>query len=196
MMSCICFLRRLALLGGVLWVFGVSSAVASELPPEVGRFLVARDGMPDPRFRQSVILLVQHDGEGSGGLVINRPSRLTLQDLFASEPDFAGLQGHLYYGGPVAPKTLLVLAKTAGDLPERSESVIDELYVTGIEQLNAEQPKPAEYRVYTGYAGWGPGQLAAEMARGDWQVLPADVETVFAEEMTSLWRTLHDTRVL
>ena len=197
------FRRVLQCLGLLTIVFGLlltGACFANDLPPKAGMFLVARDGMPDPRFRESVILLVQHDGGGSGGLVINRPSRLGLGELFADQPDFAGMSGQLYYGGPVSPSSLVVLTDAVEALPEESVPVIDkELYVTGILQMNSwlsTQKKTPQYRVYTGYAGWGPGQLASEIARGDWRVLPGDVEAVFTEEVSSLWHNLRQYRVM
>jgi putative transcriptional regulator len=188
----------LVMLAGFLFV-GVELSVPADLPPEVGTFLVASETLVDPRFRKSVILLVQHDAEGSGGLIVNRPSRLPLGEILGKEAAFAGIAGHLFYGGPVAPNALLVLARVDGPAPQPAEQIIEEVYLTGIQELAEwldETPATPEYRVFTGYAGWAPGQLTAEMKRGDWQVLPADAESLFREGAADLWARLQKIRVL
>ncbi|MDT8441146.1 MAG: YqgE/AlgH family protein [Desulfuromonadales bacterium] len=173
--------------------------LAMEMAATVGTFLVARDGLPDPRFNKSVILLIQHDDGGSAGLIVNRPSRLPLADLLGDQPDYAGLDGLLSYGGPVASNSLLALARVDEQAPTPSSKVFDSLYVTGIVELAdwlARDGATMRYRVFSGYAGWAPGQLAVELARGDWRVLPADINSIFSARVDDLWLRLNRTRLL
>lgn len=178
----------------------VGPVQANGLNPAVGTLLVARDGLPDPRFNKSVILIIQQDEQGTGGLVVNRPSRLSLADLLGRQPLFAErLEGTLSYGGPVASQSLLVLARLETRAPQASSQLFENLYVTGIPELVSWLDQGVEalnYRVFTGYTGWTPGQLAGELARGDWRVLPADAESLFAESVGHLWEQLSKQRVL
>ena len=165
------------------------------LTPEKGRLLVAKEQLADPRFRDRVILLIQHDAQGSAGLVVNRPSRLLLSTLLPEGSSLAGQGMVLSYGGPVEPQTLLALVKVRSHPPEPADEVTDNLYVTGVGILD-EWPGYADEvvacRAFVGYTGWAPGQLDAEMQRGDWAVLPADEQSVFAAEGVRLWERLHE----
>ena len=178
---------------------GLVVAATSGIAPQVGRLLVADKDLADPRFHQSVVLLIQHDSTGTGGVVINRPSQLPLQELFVAQPDYAGLVGNLFYGGPLAPEYLIALLKTSGRPPDSMKRVVDNLYLSSLDLLLewlTDQPGESEYRIYTGYAGWAPGQLADEIQRGDWLVLPTDAENIFDSDNAGLWQRLQKTRVM
>ncbi|MGK2907771.1 MAG: YqgE/AlgH family protein [Desulfuromonadales bacterium] len=173
-------------------LFGSDKAHA--FMPAKGMFLVAKEQLADPRFRDRIILLIQHDSQGSAGLVINRPSRLLLATMLPKGSRMAG-QGHtLSYGGPVEPQALLALVKVRNHPPEPADEIIDNLYITGVGVLD-EWPDFAEevvdYRAFVGYTGWTAGQLDAEIQRGDWLLLPADEQSVLAEEGVPLWERLH-----
>lgn len=174
-------------------VCATGSKDAYAFSPEKGMFLVARAELADPRFRDRVILLIQHDSQGSAGLVVNRPSRLPLTTILEKGSLLAEPGVTLSYGGPVEPETLLALVKVRNHPPEPADEVIDKLYVTGVIVLDEWPGFAAEvlaYRVFAGYTGWAPGQLDAELKRGDWRVLPADEQSVFAGEGVKLWERL------
>lgn len=171
----------------------VSAAGAFAL--EKGMFLIAGDQLKDPRFRDHVILLIQHDAQGSAGLVVNRPSRLPLAAVVPQGSALAGSDKLLSYGGPVEPETLLALVTVRAHPPEPADMVIDGLYVTGVFVLDEWSEFSAEvtdYRGFAGYTGWAAGQLLAEMKRGDWKVWPADLEGVFAGNGDGLRERLLD----
>ena len=159
-----------------------------------GMFLVADEGMLDPRFKARVILLIQHDASGSTGLVVNRSSRLPLKAVLPKDSQL-DLQGRtLSYGGPVDPNTLLALVKVHENPPEPAEEILANLYLTGIGILNLWPDFDGEvvdYRAFSGYTGWAPGQLNQEMQRGSWHVVPADEESVFAGRDETLWESLN-----
>lgn len=164
------------------------------LAPARGMFLVAAEQIADPRFHERVILLIQHDAEGSAGLVVNRTSRLALAKILPPGSRLSGAGVALAYGGPVEPQALLALVKVRNRPPEPADEVLGELYVTGVGVLE-EWPDFAEevetYRAFTGYTGWAPGQLQLEVQRGDWLLAPADVESVFKGDHGQLWSRLH-----
>ena len=159
-----------------------------------GMFLVADEGMLDPRFKDRVILLIQHDSDGSTGLIVNRSSRLPLKAVLPKDSRL-DMQGRtLSYGGPVNPKTVLALVKVHQNPPEPAEEVLANLYVTGIGILDLWPDFDGEvidYRAFSGYTGWAPGQLNQEMQRGSWHVVPADEESVFSGRDETLWESLN-----
>jgi putative transcriptional regulator len=184
------------LLAGVV---GASNAhIAHAIVPEKGMLLVANEQLTDPRFHNRVILVIQHDTQGTAGLVINRPSRLLLDAVLPKGSKLAGQGRTLSYGGPVETQTLLALVKVRNHPPEPAEEIIDNLYVTAVGVLD-EWPDFADevvdYRVFVGYTGWVSGQLDAELLRGDWHLLPADEQGVFAGDGVLLWERLRQ-RVL
>lgn len=162
--------------------------------PEKGMFLIANEQLPDPRFHDRVILLIQHDSQGSAGLVVNRVSRLPLATLLPEKSKLADRGISLSYGGPVEPDTLLALVRIRNNPPEPADEIFDSLYVTGVGVLD-EWPEFAaevvDFRAFVGYTGWAPGQLDAEMQRGDWSVVPADEKSIFSDEGVQLWERLH-----
>jgi len=180
-----------ALLSG--WIFLIAGgAIGAEL--EAGMLLVAREKVRDPRFHETVVLVLQHDLRGTVGLIINRSSRLSLAEAI---PDLPGLTvaGTLSYGGPVAPDAVMALI-TVGEgekPPEPALKVVGSLYVTGIEALanwlTAERAG-TPCRVFLGHAGWAPGQLKKEMMGDAWQLFPADEKVPFTGNLEELWQEL------
>jgi len=184
--------KWLAAAAGLLWL-ATAPVLAAALSLEPGLLVVARESLPDPRFQRAVVLIVQHDALGTAGLILNRPSRLTLAEVLPSLPVPAGADRFLSYGGPVASRTFMALVKTADAPPQPAQQVFAKVYLTGTAQLAAwpgiARPE-AEYRVFAGYAGWAPDQLAHEAARGDWQVLAADEQLLFSAAVDRLWYEL------
>ncbi|PLX82221.1 MAG: hypothetical protein C0614_06245 [Desulfuromonas sp.] len=178
------FLLGLVLSGSA----GIASAKEADL--QVGSFLVARESLPDPRFNKSVILLIQHDEAGSGGLIVNRPSRLQVAAVLGEREQLQNVRGLLSYGGPVAEQALLALVKVMEPTPAPSAKIFDDLYVTDVTKLLPwleQEGETLQYRIFRGYTGWAPGQLEREIARGDWWVEPADAGSVFAGNVKELW---------
>ena len=163
--------------------------------PARGKLLVAARQLRGGGFARSVVLLVQHDATGSMGLIVNRPSPIKLSEVLPSRKDVTKRGDDLWVGGPVQPTRLLLLARA----PER---LVDGLPVFGEVQLIMTRRgldrafgmgiPPAAVRAYAGYAGWGPGQLDGEIARGDWHVVPAKVASVFSPDPDELWTELVD----
>ncbi|HEV2969582.1 MAG TPA: YqgE/AlgH family protein [Pirellulales bacterium] len=143
-----------------------------------GHFLVASRELLDPNFARSVVLLVQHSEEGAMGLVINRPTKTTLSEAWRQVSEAAcPMDGLIYLGGPCrGPLMALHGDAELGEIevvaglqfcadPDKIEAVIGK----------AEEPS----RFFIGFAGWGPGQLEAEMAQDSWLTVPATPEHAF-----------------
>ena len=161
--------------------------------PDKGMFLVANEQITDPRFRDRVILLIRHDTQGTAGLVVNRSSRLPLATILSEGSKLAGQGMTLSYGGPVEPQTLLALVTVRNHPPEPADEVLDGVFVTGVGVLDEWQDfsdEVVKYRAFVGYTGWAPGQLDIEMQRGDWHVMPADEQSVFAGDGLQIWERL------
>lgn len=176
---------RLLLLAALL----LAPAHAASPPPASGMFLVADAALQGP-FRESVVLLLRHDRGGSVGLIVNRPSDIPVARLRPDLPELSGQPGSVFLGGPVSPEATLALVR--GGAPPRSTPVLPGVHVTGGAELAEHLASGAggAFRLYLGYAGWAPGQLEAEIARGGWQLLPADAAAVFDGDPRTLWRAL------
>jgi putative transcriptional regulator len=161
-------------------------------PPRLrpGLFLYAAPAQQDPNFAQSVVLLVEHGPGGSMGLVVNRPTRVPLRELLPDLDAPGGSDLRFHWGGPVQPEAILALVRTAR--PSASaRSVLSDVQLTG-ELADLREalagPQPGErLRVFTGYTGWGAGQLATEVRAGAWVLDRADARSIFAPDTSELW---------
>ncbi len=157
--------------------------------PRTGMLLVATEQLHDTRFQQSVILITRHDLRGTTGLVLNRQLGKLPEDL---ERHLRTLPQGVFWGGPVAPlqvHALLFNGRLADGKPLASG-----LHLLNRRQFVAllhEAPAAAgELRVFLGYAGWAPTQLARELARGDWRVLPLHVPSLRRLPPEQMWPQL------
>lgn len=160
--------------------------------PKPGALLAASRDMPDPRFQHTVILLLEHNEEGTLGLVINRPTEVKLPDVW-SNPEGAAAALNLFFGGPVAIYEPFLLMRGKPDSARLNHVVADLYWGNGrlvLEWLlGSAQPFDA-LRVYLGHAGWAPGQLRAELAAGSWELFEAAPEMVFRQDLDTLWQEL------
>lgn len=175
-----------------------SHAVEADAParlgyrPQRGMFLVAGPRLPDPRFAHTVILLLEYGETGALGLVINRPTQLSLHDALVNPlPKSAG---HVVFsGGPVEHQRLIALLRSPAAV-EGAEHVFGDVYASGsmdtLRRMLERDEHAADVHTYVGYAGWSPGQLDAEIARGDWIVTPADATSIFDTPSGDVWRDL------
>jgi putative transcriptional regulator len=151
--------------------------------------LVAMPQLLDPNFARAVVLLCEHSAEGAFGLVINRPSDTAAFDAVQLEPPPSRDSGvQLWVGGPVEPQRGWILM---GDAPIEGEAlqVTKGLYLStspDVLRRLIEAGRPRS-RVLTGYAGWGPGQLDAELAASAWLTADVDLELVFDTPADRIW---------
>ena len=157
-----------------------------------GMFLIADPQLPDPRFARTVVLLLEYDETGAMGLVINRPTQLSLSDALVTPPP--GSTDHLvYYGGPVEHRRLIALLRSpdaVGDAQHLFGDVYASASIDILRRMLERRGHASDVRTYLGYAGWSPGQLDAELARGDWTVTPADSESIFDAPPDEVWEEL------
>jgi putative transcriptional regulator len=158
-----------------------------------GHFLVAGRQLRDPNFAKSVVLLIDYDQDGAMGVVINRPTNVRLSSVFPEFDELRERPDTVFVGGPVAKNQVLLLIRSGSPI-EESHHVVEDMYVSAsrkVFQHVFDRMGPIErFRVYAGYAGWGPGQLDREVSNGDWLVLQADTLTVFDKEPSEVWPDL------
>ncbi|KMP11384.1 hypothetical protein UR09_03540 [Candidatus Nitromaritima sp. SCGC AAA799-A02] len=156
-----------------------------------GSLLIANPVLPDPNFSRTVVLLCNHDDEGSFGLVINRTAKLEASELFSHIDVLNAYKEKIYVGGPVSQSMVFFLCRSSKEIPELDEicpgvylgSSLDilETVFPGIE--NPEQ----NIRFYLGYSGWSGGQLDGEMEQRSWLIQNAEERFVFGESEDKIW---------
>jgi putative transcriptional regulator len=152
-----------------------------------GSLVVAGPQLLDPNFRRTVVLIADHGEEGAMGVILNRPSGMTVADAAPDLEPLVGPDMPIYAGGPVQPTLGVVLA----EITEAEEPIFgDIVLVPGLNELADVIDGAGRVRVFAGYAGWGPGQLDDEVARDDWILDPARPDDVFTEDPEALWGTV------
>lgn len=166
------------------------AAAGADPGPAQGKLLVATDLVQGELFANTVILLLHYDDTGAFGLVVNRPTEVKPEELLDDEEGIAGYTGTLFWGGPVHMDSLRALLRT-DEPPEDAEEIVASVYLVSFEAGLEQGPAdPATLRLFIGYAGWAPGQLDYELARGSWRVLPGSDDLVFDDEPETLWKRL------
>ncbi len=153
-----------------------------------GRLLIASPALVDDNFRRSVILIAEHTGEGAMGLVLNRPAETLVADAVPDLSELADSGAPVYVGGPVASDSVIVLAEF--DEPALAGVLLDDdlgFVGSGSEDLGDVAGGVRRARVFAGHAGWGPGQLEAELEDEAWIVEPPRREEIFSEDPDGLW---------
>lgn len=180
----------------------VLGGAAAPLPPQErvrdlkrGMLLYARPGLPDPNFARTVVLLLEHGDNGSLGVVLNRPTPRGVGEVLDLPAGSSRIDLQVFWGGPVQPEAVLSLVRTWRPGP-RARPVLREVHLTpdlaDVEQVLGEQGGRLRVRIFSGYAGWGRGQLAAEVRAGAWVLEPADAATVFSPEPSRLWEKVYE----
>lgn len=162
-------------------------------PLAKGVFLVASPDLIGPYFNKSVVLLAEYNHEGALGVIINRPSYISLSKAL---PDFKGLDknsGTLFIGGPVSQYLPFMLIRTDNAGRNRRHIFDNVFYSMNVEEIIyniLNKNSKSAVRVYAGFSSWAPGQLEAEVARGSWRIIKADTYTVFDKNSETIWDDL------
>lgn len=151
----------------------------------IGKLLIARAAMDDPFFGRSVILMLDHTATGALGVVLNRPAQ-------AEELPFP-----IFVGGPCKLDGLLMIHGMEDWLDSEDDptrQICPGVFLGTPEHFEkateADEATTEKFRVFTGYAGWGPKQLESEMLQDAWIVLPACGEVIFGTPVQELWERL------
>jgi putative transcriptional regulator len=165
-------------------------ACADEAKPLSAMLLVARPELPDFSFRDSIVLVMNNLGHAPAGLIVNRPTQIGVSHLFPELERLAQLQDKLYFGGPVEIESVWFLFR-ADAPPEHAVKACDGVYLSANRELLLkllDRDKPMDgLRIFIGHSGWAPGQLQAEIARGDWTLAPAESDRIFNGKSDRPW---------
>jgi putative transcriptional regulator len=165
-------------------------ASADEAKPLTTILLVAQAELRDPNFKDSVVLVMNNVAPAPAGVIVNRPTNIAVSRLFPDLERLAQLSDKVYFGGPVEIATVSFLVR-ADAAPEHATEVLYDVYIsTNLDLLRKllGRDKPMEgLRVFIGRSGWAPGQLEAEIARGDWNLAPAEASAIFNGKSERPW---------
>ena len=159
-----------------------------------GQLLVAAPDLTDPNFDRTVVFLLDHDGSGSLGVVVNRPTELAVADVLAPWSGLSSSPDVVFSGGPVGVDGALALAAfdsvpaALGARPRGWRPVIGGI---GLIDLDSD-PQSLRgdlraLRIFAGYAGWGAGQLEAELHASAWLLSDVDADLIFCTPPDRMW---------
>jgi putative transcriptional regulator len=153
--------------------------------------LVAKPGLLDPNFRETVVLVTRAADAQTIGVILNRPTDVKLSEL-ARTPGAASYRESIFFGGPVMGRTLVAVfhssAPPAAPASEVTNGVYLSMHPAIIEPLIA--GGSGTFRLYAGFSGWAPGQVESELERAGWYVLPVREDILFRTNTEGLWREL------
>ena len=180
-------------LGAPLLLLGASGpTTAADAKPKAmtAILLVARAELPDPNFADSIVLVMNNLGPGPLGLIINRPTKVPVSELFPDLKRLATLHDKIYFGGPVELRSVWFLFRAA-KRPEHAIEACDGIYISADRELLLKllgRDKPTDgLRIFIGHAGWTPEQLENEISRGDWTLKHAESDAIFNGQTEHPW---------
>ncbi|HUF47542.1 MAG TPA: YqgE/AlgH family protein [Vicinamibacterales bacterium] len=153
--------------------------------------LLSMPQLTDPNFARSVVLLCEHAAEGAFGLVVNRPSELLASEAVQLEPEIGPANDMpLLLGGPVEPERGWILTSQPPEAVD-SRPIGAGLYLSAsptlLRRVLTTRPQPRRTVVLAGYAGWGPGQLDAELEQSAWLMMPVELDLIFEIPSAAAW---------
>jgi len=161
----------------------------NDIKPAKGKILISEPFLIDYYFKRSVVLLAEHNEEGSFGLILNKQVDLVLSDVLHDFPEFGA---PVYLGGPVKTDSLYFI-HTLGDRLENSLEITEGLYWGGDIEVVKEliilnKINSKEIKFFVGYSGWVSKQLEGELARNSWLVASIKAKQVMEANPDKLWK--------
>jgi putative transcriptional regulator len=160
--------------------------------PAAGQLLYASPAMSDANFSETVLLVLLSGEEGSRAVALNRPTRVTPGEAFPDIAEIADSTATLFFGGPVSPNLLVMLFDAGDEVPQNSQRVFGNVFVTTdpAALAAARASGASRFRLFAGHAAWAPNQLEAEVAAGNWRLVNGSAERVFAADPAALWNSI------
>ena len=161
----------------------------NKIEPKKGRLLVSEPFLPDPNFERTVVLLCEHNTEGSFGFILNKPSLVLVSEVME---ELSTVDSRLFIGGPVQHDSFHYIHKN--ETLTDAVKIRDGIYWGGnFEQLKllveTGQAHPEDYKYFVGYSGWSPGQLEEELEAGSWIVVEdISPSLVFHSDINDMWK--------
>jgi putative transcriptional regulator len=156
--------------------------------PVQGSLLVSEPFLLDSYFKRAVVLLSEHDEQGTLGFILNKPTDVKLNEAVDDFPEF---DVPLFFGGPVETDTLFYI-HTVGELITGAKEIVQGIWWGGDYDrlkflIDTRQIRPDQIRFYAGYSGWEPKQLDSELKEKAWMISNANEKFTFFENPKSLW---------
>jgi len=164
---------------------------SNDLLPARGRILLSEPFMGDYYFGRAVVLLAEHNEEGSFGVIMNKPVTAKFNEVLKDFPEF---DAPIYLGGPVETDSLFYI-HTKGDQLEGATEIVEGLFWGGdIEALKEliliKRIEPNDIRFFIGYSGWAADQLSTELKRNSWVITRASRQKLFTVDPMNMWENL------
>ncbi len=189
----------------ILLVLGKAPLRATQDKPNKGDienktlFLVARPGLGDPMFKESVVLMFPASASaGEGlivGLIVNRPARVALSEIFPDDEKLKDRSDTAYFGGPVFPRSPGVVFRSS-KAAKQAALLFGDVYVSFdadfIKELLKDPEKTPDLRLFVGRSQWAPAQLQNEMVVGAWDTVRTETNLIFGANPKYLWRRLFE----
>ena len=181
--------RQAGALPSFMAVLALLDVVAHAQDFAAGQLLVATSKSRDAGFARSVVLLIHCDRQGAAGVILNRPSSITLARVFPELQSADSGSDPVYLGGPIGTDALALLqSRTA---PAKATRLLAGVYAISdhvlLEKMAAEARRSNIFRMFVGYTGWSLAQLKSEESRGLWEVRSGDARIVFDPRPGTLW---------
>ena len=185
-------MRLLQTIAGLVLACAAAIPGLAQAQEEQAVFLVAHPMFRDLDYRQTVLIAAPAPNGGHIGVILNRPTRRSLGSLFPEHEPSKKVMEPVYYGGPFSRGALVALVRAESTPGVGSVPMMKDLYMAfranTIDQVIESTPNEARY--YVGYVGWRPGELRAEIDKGLWSVIDADLEVVFRKDTEGMWEDL------
>lgn len=162
----------------------------SRLEPSLGKLLISEPFLMDPNFKRSVVLITEHQSEGTVGFILNHPSALLLKDLI---PELGDADFPVYIGGPVGTDTIHFIHRCYDKIGD-GEEIAKGIYWGGNFEtlkilINNNSISPDEIKFFIGYSGWAEQQLKDEIEENTWIVSDKyHADVVFSDNEEEVWR--------
>jgi putative transcriptional regulator len=152
--------------------------------------LTARSALPDPDFADAVVLVLNNLGPAPIGVIVNRPTQVSVAELFPDLKRLAHVHEKIFFGGPVELDTVWFLFRAAKP-PEHAIQTFGDTWLSAdrpllLTLLGRDKPMDG-LRIFVGHSGWAPGQLEAEIENGDWTLGHADPDAIFKSKSNHPW---------
>jgi putative transcriptional regulator len=161
----------------------------NKLEPQKGRVLISEPFLMDNYFKRSIVLITEHNTEGTIGFVLNKPVDIPIHDIVDNFPE---TKADLSLGGPVNTNTLHYI-HTLGDIIPNSNKVLSNIYWGGeyevVDRLiRSGNINPGQIKFFLGYSGWSPNQLDNELAENAWLVTEIPAQEIMAPMNRHYWK--------
>jgi putative transcriptional regulator len=183
---------KMALRSTIAVFFLFVCGLAAAQPQDDAILLVAHPAFRDLEYRQTVLIAAPAPNGGHVGVILNRPTRRSLESLFPEHEPSKKVVEPVFYGGPFSRGALVALVRSHEAPGSGSVLLMKDLYLAFRANTidHVIETTPNEARYFVGYVGWRPGELKSEIDRGLWSVLDAQVDTIFRKDTEGLWEEL------